>query len=409
MRSGYALVLSTAATGILGVAYWTVAARGYPTKVVGEASATISAILMLSNFAQMNLYFGLTRFIPMAGRRTSRLIAGAYAASCGLALVLATLYVTVVPSVAPGLSVLRDGALAGIAFVAAVLAWNVFALQDAVLAALRRSAWVPIENAIFGVVKLVLLVAFAGTFVEGGIFASWNLPVVATVVCVNVLIFRRLVPLHQTGPASTDPSLREIRRFVALDYVSSLFLQIYTTALPVVIVGLLGAEANAAFYVAYVIVSTLDLVAVNLSTSLIVESAHDEARLGEFTRRVLRRTGALVFLAVAFLVVSAPLLLVVFGKHYSGDASTVLRLLALGSLPRIVGIVYMSAMRVQRRVGRVVAVQASTSAVIMTLTLVLAPSLGLEGVGIAWVAGHGAVAIALLPWLRRTVQGGGSG
>jgi O-antigen/teichoic acid export membrane protein len=229
------------------------------------------------------------------------------------------------------------------------------------------------------------------------------------VIVINGLIFRRLIPPRQAAATGGGASVREIRRFVALDYVSSLFLQTYTTALPVLIVALLGAEANAAFYVAYVVVSTLDLVAVNLSTSLVIESSHEEARLAEYTRRVLRRTGALVLVAVAFLVVAASQLPVVFGHHYSGDASTLLRLLALGSLPRVVGIVYMGAMRVERRVGRVVAVQGATSLIVVTLTLVLGPVLGIRGVGIAWAAGHGAVAIALLPWLRRTLRSGAHG
>ena len=47
VRSAYALILSTLASGVLGLAYWVLAARNYPPRELGEASAAISAMIML--------------------------------------------------------------------------------------------------------------------------------------------------------------------------------------------------------------------------------------------------------------------------------------------------------------------------------------------------------------------------
>jgi O-antigen/teichoic acid export membrane protein len=402
-RSGYALVLSTIVTSGLGVAYWVFAARLYPPRELGEASAAISAMLMLSNFAQMNLFHGLTRFIPGAGAVTGRLVLWAYVASGAVALVLTTLFVVIAPRISDRLTFLAGGVLAGAGFVAAVVLWGVFALQDGVLTALRRATWVPVENALFGVVKLALLVGLAGVLAHGGIFASWNLPVLLAVIPVNLLIFRRLLARR----SGDGPMLRpqHVVRFVAVDYVGALLLQTYTTALPLLIVALLGADANATFYVAYVIVAALDLLAVNLSTSMVVEAAHDEARLGEYTRRVLTHAAVLLVPAVAFLVAAAPQLGLVFGERYADETPAVLQLLALGSLPRMLTIVYMSAMRVERRVGNIVGVQAATSVVIIGLTLLLAPTVGVTGVALAWACGHTAVALTRLPWLFSVLRG----
>ena len=397
-RSGYALVLSTIVTSILGVAYWIVAARLYPAHELGEASAAISAMLMLSNVAQVNLFHGLTRFVPAAGAATGRLVASAYAASGVAALVLATLFVIVAPRISDRLTFL-DGALAGAGFVAAVALWGVFALQDGVLTALRRAGWVPLENALFGIVKLALLVGLAETMTHGGIFVSWNIPVLLAVIPVNLLIAWRLLPRRATEPAPSTLRPRNVARFVAVDYVGSLLLQTYTTALPLLIVALLGAEANATFYVAFVIIVALDLLSSNLSTSMVVEAARDERRLAEYARRVLRHATALLLPVVLCLVVGAPWLGLVFGERYSHGSPVVLQLLALCSLPRMLTIVYVSAMRVERRVGRVVAVQAATSVLIIGLTLILAPSAGVTGVAIAWACGHTAVALTRLPWL----------
>jgi O-antigen/teichoic acid export membrane protein len=403
-RSAYALILSTAATSAFGIAYWIVAARAYPRQILGEQSAAISTMLMLSNFAQMNLFFALGRFVPTAGRSTARLIAAAYAASAALGLVLGAGFVALAPSISSDLAPLVAGPAMAAAFVLGVALWSLFSLQDGVLTALRRAPWVPIENALFGLVKLALLLLFAGVFVSGGIFASWTVPVLLAVIPVNLLIFRRLIARPTDGHGARSRfSARSVAHFVALDYVSSVFLQSYTTALPLLIVATLGAQANADFYVAYVVIAALDLVSVNLATSLLVEGAHDERRLTEYTRRILRRSVQLLLPAVLLIELVAPWFTRLLGHDYADGSTTLLRILALASLARMVNIVYMATMRVQRRVGRVVATQAAISALVLSLALALGPSMGVEGVGVAWLSAQLAVAVALTPWLRRTL------
>jgi O-antigen/teichoic acid export membrane protein len=325
--------------------------------------------------------------------------------SGALALLMGVGFVLVAPAVSDRLSPLFAGPLMAATFVLSVVLWCVFSLQDGVLTALRRAAWVPVENALFGLVKLVLLLVFASVFVSGGIFASWNIPVLLAVIPVNVLIFGRLIATRARSAEVGGPfSLRSVARFVAVDYVSGLFLQSYTTALPLIIVATLGPRANAEFYVAYVVIAAVDLVSVNLATSLLVEAAHDEARLREYTRRILRRSAQLLLPAVILIELGAPYFTRLLGASYAHNSTTLLRLLALASLARMVNIVYMATMRVQRRVGRVVVTQAAICALVVSLTIAFAPSIGVEGVGLAWLCAHVAVLVALLPWLRRTLE-----
>jgi hypothetical protein len=41
---------------------------------------------------------------------------------------------------------------------------------------------------------------------------------------------------------------------------------------------------------------------------------------------------------------------------------------------------------------------------VLSLTLLLVSQMNVNGVGLAWLCAHGAVALALLPWLRRTLR-----
>ncbi len=77
-RNAYALMLNTGATGLLGVAYWLLAARHYPAADVGRASAAYSAMYLVSGITAYSILGAITRFIPQAGRHTSALVLRAY-------------------------------------------------------------------------------------------------------------------------------------------------------------------------------------------------------------------------------------------------------------------------------------------------------------------------------------------
>ena len=66
-RNGYALIINSISTSILGVLYWVIAARFYATEAVGINAATISTMTFLSSAARFYLDGALIRFLP--GRR----------------------------------------------------------------------------------------------------------------------------------------------------------------------------------------------------------------------------------------------------------------------------------------------------------------------------------------------------
>ena len=70
---------------------------------------------------------------------------------------------------------LTESPLTVLLFAASIVLWIVFSLQDPVLISLRRAGWVPIENAAFGAIKAVLLVALAASASAWAIFGAWVL------------------------------------------------------------------------------------------------------------------------------------------------------------------------------------------------------------------------------------------
>jgi O-antigen/teichoic acid export membrane protein len=402
--NAYALTLNIAVTTTLGSGYWVLAARLYSPRELGIGAAAVSTMTFLSNLSQLNLNAALARFLPESGPFGGRLVAYAYGASSLVAILISSIFLAVAPRVSGRLAFLNGSPPLAILFCLSVAAWGVFTLQDSVLTASRGAMWVPVENATFGVAKVVLLVALAGTLPTLGVFVSWNVPVVVALVPVNLLVFRLLLPRLRSLGIARLPDWRVLRRFVALDYLGYLFMQAGTNALPLLVTARLGATANGRFYVAYAIANALELVAYNFGVSLTVESSRDPSRLAFYTQQILRRGFLLFAPGIVLLGMASPLLLTVFGKDYAQSSAALLRLLLLAVLPKLLVAIFVAVSRVQKRIGRIIAVQALTSTLVLGLSLVSVGHLGILGVGVAYLISQAVVAATVSPSLVRLLR-----
>jgi O-antigen/teichoic acid export membrane protein len=253
------------------------------------------------------------------------------------------------------------------------------------------------------VAKIAVVVALASVSQRFGIFASWTIPMLVTVVAVNVLLFRRLIPRHaeETAARSEAVPAGTISRFVAFEYASMLLAVAASDLLPVLVASLLGPEANAYFYVAWLIVAAFDFALSSIGTSLTAEGAHDPGRLPQLAAGLLRRIAVLAGVAVLILVVAAPLILRLFGGAYAASATPLLRLLAVATMLRVVFLVWSGIARVRRRVGQVLAVQAVHAALVLSLSIPLMHRMGITGIGLGYLIAQAMVAALLAPRLWR--------
>lgn len=404
-RSGYALVANTAATSLLGAVYWVAAARLYGADEIGVASALIAAMTLLSSLAALNLNSALNRFLPAAGDRAARLVWSSYAITVPLSAIAAAVFLAGLEWWTPGLRIIRSSPPATLGFVAATMLWTIFVLQDAALAGLRKAGWILTENTVYGVVKILLLVGFAGAATALGLFASWTLPLLALVIPVNLALFRRAIPEHHraTFEAQTGWTSAAVSRFAATDYVATLLWRASVSLLPIVVLEVAGAAANAYFYLAWTIAYTLYLVSRSTGIALVTEGALEPGKLVAYARRVLAQTAGLVIPAVVVIVVGAPWLLRVFGPEYAAEGSTVLRLLVLSAIPHIVVSLYVSIARVEQSLRSIVVLNGAVGVAVVATTLALLPTLGLAGVGWAWLLTQTAAALILLATRLRSL------
>lgn len=394
-RNGYALLLSGGITSALGIGYWALAARLYPPAVVGRNSALLSAMYLASAVSQLGLTSVLSRFLPEVGTRSGGLIVGSYALNVAASVFFSVVYLAGLRLWSPGLAFLQGDTNWMLAFVIATAAWGIFNLQDSVLTGLRQAIWVPIENAVFAVVKIMLLVALSEGFRESGVFLSWVIPVCLSLLPVNWLIFARLLPGHvlDAPPISNPIGRSTLARFIVANQLGTLCAVAYGNVIPILVVNRVGDSANAFFYLPWLVSTSLQIVAVTMTSSLTVEGARDQRMLGQYCRNVLVHSARLLVPAVALLVVLAPYVLSLFGGEYASQGSRLLQWLSLAALPNLLTTVALGVARVRNRPGTVIVLQALVGLLAPPLVYWLLPSFGIESVGWAWLVSQVAVAL----------------
>ncbi|MFD9906195.1 lipopolysaccharide biosynthesis protein [Streptomyces sp. NPDC059063] len=399
-RNAYALMLNTGISGLLGLGFWLAAARYYSESAVGQGSAAIAAMKLLAGVTAVTLTGALARFIPVAGRATGKLIFRTYAGSSIVVGLVALVFLFTLDLWGPSYRFLH-GPLAGVGFVASVVAWCLLTLQDGVLTGLRSALWVPVGNTVFSVVKLGLLIVMAAAIPTAGVFVSWVAAIALSVVPLGWLVFRRLVPRHieLTEGKAKPPSLREIGRFLAGDYTGSLFSLAVVYLVPVIVAAQVSSEDNAYFYITTTIAGTMNLLAINMGASLTVEGAHDPARLAANTRAALRRMLRIMLPACALLFLAAPYVLHVFGQGYSEAATPLLRWFAVGAALRVIMETYFAVLRAQSRTSGLALLQGLLCVLVLGLTLVLLPRMGLTGAGVAEISSLAVIVAIAAPKL----------
>ena len=251
-------------------------------------------------------------------------------------------------------------------FLAATMAWSLFALQDAVLTGLRRTVWVPIENTIFAATKVLLLIALAGSLTGAGIYVSWTVPAALSIVPINIMIFRWFLPSHVSRHRDTEPegSVGLIGRYLVSDFGGSLLVSASTALLPLIVLATAGAKASAYYYIAWTVAYSMQMFSLSMGVSLSVEGAARRSEVGPGMRRMLRLLVGLQMPLVVLVAILAPLILQVFGGKYSDEGAMLLRLLALGVLPHGVNAVCLGVARVRRQLRVIFAIQAAQAGLV---------------------------------------------
>ncbi|GAA2267630.1 hypothetical protein GCM10010149_05330 [Nonomuraea roseoviolacea subsp. roseoviolacea] len=406
-RNGYALMANTAITATLGMGYWLLAAHYYSPEEFGRGQAVITAMRLFASLTALGFVGALARFLPLAGRRTPELVLRGYGLAAATGGVAAVGFLLTLPLWGRTYSAL-GGFGPGLFFLGSVLVWAVFTLQDVVLTGLRKATWVPLNNLVFGVVKMGLLVALAGALPEGGIFVSWMVPTALALIPVNWFIFSVVIPRHvkDSAEVAAPPTLREVGRFLAGDFPGTLSILAIVYLVPVAVATQVGEATFGRFSMAHTLGCMIELLAMNMAVSLTVEGSFDRSQLADNCRRALRRAFMIITPIIAVTVLGAPLILMIFGSEFATEGSTLLRLMALAVLPRVLIEVYLSSLRARSEARALALVQMGLAALVLVSITVLFPFANVNAVGYGMLFSELLVAALIFGKLRKVLTYG---
>ena len=396
-RGSYALLANTLGTNVIGAAYWAVAARLYGPEAMGRAAALVSALMLVATLSQLNLSSTLMRFLPEMGAKSAgRLIKFSYLTTSLTALAGSLIFVTVLPRLSSEWHFVGDSAFFAVLFAVSVVVWEVFTLQDAALVGLQRPVAVPVENVIYSLAKLALLVVGAWLLGSTDILFSWMTPLIFLIPVINWLIFRIL---KDRSPYDTVPGMRvrHLARFASVDYLGLICGQVTANVLPLLVISVLGPAANGSFYVASLITSGVAGLGVSFSTGLLVEAAAAPDRLPGLTRGALKRCVLVMGTATIVLILGARLILRVYGGSYIAHTVVVFQLLSLTLLPFCIETIAFSLDRIAGKPIRATLSQLAIAVLTLGGSWLLFGRLGLNAVGVAVLGADIAVALVRLP------------
>jgi O-antigen/teichoic acid export membrane protein len=367
--SGLLVVNLTVLSG-LGFVFWTAAARLFPARDVGVLSGWVAACTLLATVGGLGLGNMLIRQLP-SHHEQRRLIMTSAALLATLGAVLSVAAMLAVPIVAPSRLGLDASGGAHWIVLVLVVATALSALVDAALVAAQAARQLVTKNVAGGIVRIALLVPL----MDGGVAG---------------------LLLAYTGGLLVAFSLG--------NYLGGVVGILPSTAVPLIVLAVLGPTPAAYFGVAFLMIGFLNFLPSSVAQAYFAHASHPDVDAVREFRKAIGTSYAVMLPACAGLIVAAPLLLRIFGPGYAAGATTPLRILALAGIATALTYLIDAALNVQHRPLAYGVMNAVNAALVVGGVALVAHD-GLTAVAVAWLIAQAAsalIGVAVVAYRRRS-------
>jgi O-antigen/teichoic acid export membrane protein len=384
------LVGTQAFTSVLGLVFWTLAARRFSVADVGVAGAAVAMMMLLGSFGSLGLGTLLIARLPLIHPGSRRVLIRTCLAT---AAVTAAVLAATVPLVAgygfgaQNLLPLVDTplAVAGLALGTGLFSATLV-LDQAALTVGVGSLQLE-RNVMASAVKILALLVFGYAGIGGGmaIFLAWT---IGSAVSLPLVSWRsRGGWIGQEDRRIVAPRmLAGIGRAAASHHALNITVQAALQILPILVTVMLSAQDNAYFNSAVLVSGFVFALPYAISIGLFAAAGGDE-------REVLTRMNMTIPVALGasiaaniVLIPFAGVVLGLFGSAYADQGADVLRALVLAGVPFVIKDHFIALRRVQGRTTQAVLVLAGFLIVELGAAAFGASVAGTVGLCLAWVA-----------------------
>jgi len=398
-KNAYYLMAGALATYVLGFVFLIVITTFYTKEAVGLASAIVSILGLIAVFAELGFGTGLIRFLPSADRNGGDIINTCFTLSGIASIAIALILLAGVGFWLSFLLPVRHHPTFFITFIIFAVVYTLKPLTSNVFMAKRTTKFIVIADAIAASLKIVLVLLFT-IFLNNafGIVISAGLSM-AVALLVAFWFLSKLQAGYHPFPKIQKKVVNKLSHYSVGNYGARALLQVTPLILPLMVISVLGAEANAYFYIAWSIVVILQVIPSSICNSLFAEGSNEEKSLQINSIRSLKLMFLILIPIVLVTVILSSKLLLIFGNAYSEEGTLLLCILALSVIPRGFNYFYISIERVRKNIGGIIKVTAMATLISLGLGYFLILKIGLVGMGIGYLTGQSIVSIAVAIYL----------
>jgi O-antigen/teichoic acid export membrane protein len=369
---------------------WGLAAHLCQPGDVGMASATLSAVVLISSVAGLGVDTGLVHFLPKA-RFPHRLLNTAFTLVAAVALLVSGVFLAGLGLWSPSLLPLRQNGSYVVGFIVAATTATLIAVTRMAFVACRRAIYALVQTCVINGGRLLLVAALADLGAVG-IVGS----VTAAVVLAVALSLLGLLPRAEKGYRPhlglSRPDLDVLLPYSMGNYVADWLTQSVQMLLPLMTLEILGPAFSGYAYIAWMIGSLVASPGVAAAGSAFAEASNSPHRLADILAGATALGLLLTLPPALVLVATAPRFLLLFGPAYAQEACGLLRWLAAAAPLTMLTRLYFTRLRAQRRIGHLVLLSSAITAATLGAAVAFIPRLGIAAGGIGWLTGNSLVA-----------------
>ena len=365
-----------------GFVVWLAVSRLYPPDEVGLATTVISTSQFLTGLAGLGLGMGLIKFLP-AAEEPERMVNTALVFTVGVSILASLVYVLGAPLWSPSLAAMGSRGRFLFAFVLCAPVFGANSLMQMVFQALRQSKygfWMVVITNLLRLVLTLLLVSWGAM----GIIAAMLMGMFLSVLVGAFIFFPRLLPGYHFGAVWDIPTLKQV---IPFSFGVHLALQAYQVPLlltPLLVLERFGPAYSANAYIAWMLGSLIASAGQAIAGSAFAEGSHDADGFSPVFNRSLRLSLWITCGLSVLLGLSAPWVLLVFGKAYQ-YAVPLLVWMALAAPFVSLNRIYFTRMQVEHQLKWLIALSVTSTAVFLLVFYLTVSQWELKSVGIGWL------------------------
>lgn len=398
LRNSIYIIGTSIATSVLGYFFWILAAHLYSAYEVGLGAALISAMTLAAVCANLGVGSALIQTLPLrkAGSEWSLTFNAGLAVVTIASMLSGTIMLIALPLVSKQFAIVGNHIVYAIFFFAGVPLIAISTVLDQVFIAERTAQHMLVRNASVSALKIPLMilpaVLLAGVGVGAlAIFGSGVLAMAIMLIASMLLLVPRLGRAYRFFAArGIVGQVRAMLSSLTGNYFINLGGLAMAYLLPIVVSIRLSPEDNAYYYTTTSVSTFILMGAAAVSTSLFAEGSHAGGGLQRKVRSSIQIIALMLGPEIVICLLFGRYILSVFGTSYAQHGLLLLRIDAISSIPDAITSVYVSVLRVQRRLHIAALLNLSTTAVTVILSWILLPMIGIAGQGLAYLIAAGA-------------------